>query len=450
MRRVSLALLLAGSAGIPALAQDLYGGIGTRGTELQPDSGLTATISQSLEADSNYDLDDESPGTSYFADTRLQLGIVRSFDDRSIGFGLDTGLRALDQADEDFEFTLASPTSARFDYDQETANTTFDTTLRYRQRRTDFRDDDLLLDQEGEEGETPIIDDLTDQDLQNDTRQHRFDGNIGFEYGTSDPSTYGVRAIATAIDYDDDDTSLVPRRSAQGEVYWALRINPVFSTLVRASYFHYEADNQTETELDVAEFDAGVIYNPDETLRVRGGIGYADRTEEELRGGVRQTTEDEQGIVLRGDFRYILPDFTVLGDGRFTTAAPDPRFSFNLRGNYLLPRGRITGRVYNRFTGSSNTGDEARVTGAGIGFVHDINQVSSFGLDFAVAYQENLDDPDAEDISRGFFTASYTHELTDTVSAEIGYGYRKRIEDPDDADSHRVFVVLGKSFSTGL
>jgi hypothetical protein len=36
------------------------------------------------------------------------------------------------------------------------------------------------------------------------------------------------------------------------------------------------------------------------------------------------------------------------------------------------------------------------------------------------------------------------------VSAEIGYGYRHRIEDPEDANSHRLFLVFGRSFQTGL
>ena len=57
------------------------------------------------------------------------------------------------------------------------------------------------------------------------------------------------------------------------------------------------------------------------------------------------------------------------------------------------------------------------------------------------------DDPD---IDRTDLTASYIHDLTETVSAEIGYGFRSRVEDSEDATSNRVFLVIGKTFETGL
>lgn len=69
---------------------------------------FTATISQGFTVDSNYDLDDSSPGTTYYADTLVGLGYTRSTETQSVSFGLDTGVRALWQAEEDFEFTLAS------------------------------------------------------------------------------------------------------------------------------------------------------------------------------------------------------------------------------------------------------------------------------------------------------------------------------------------------------
>ena len=47
-------------------------------------------------------------------------------------------------------------------------------------------------------------------------------------------------------------------------------------------------------------------------------------------------------------------------------------------------------------------------------------------------------------------TVSYSYDLTEAVSAEIGYSFRHRVEDPDDATSHRVYVVIGRDFVTGL
>jgi hypothetical protein len=105
--------------------------------------------------------------------------------------------------------------------------------------------------------------------------------------------------------------------------------------------------------------------------------------------------------------------------------------------------------VFQNYTGGRG-GDEERVTGASIGLIRDINTVSRVGLDFAYATQANQDDPDEPDIDRTDFTATYAYDFTPAITAELGYGYRNRIEDPEDADSHRLFFVIGRTFETGL
>ena len=70
----------------------------------------------------NYGLDDPSPGTSYYADTRLLLGLLNETPTQTFALGLDTGLRALWEAEEDFDFTFASPSTATLDYGNEWAS----------------------------------------------------------------------------------------------------------------------------------------------------------------------------------------------------------------------------------------------------------------------------------------------------------------------------------------
>ena len=120
-----------------------------------------------------------------------------------------------------------------------------------------------------------------------------------------------------------------------------------------------------------------------------------------------------------------------------------------MRGFYNLPRGRISGRVFQRYGGGQG-GSDSRVTGAGLGFTHELTRVSSLALDASYATQADEDDPDEPDIDRTDFTASYIHSLTETVSAQIGYGFRHRVEDPEDATSNSVFLIIGKTFETGL
>jgi hypothetical protein len=153
--------------------------------------------------------------------------------------------------------------------------------------------------------------------------------------------------------------------------------------------------------------------------------------------------------VVNGTLLYVLPDVTVIVAARCTTAAHDPRLNLNLVGNDALARCSITGRLFNRYNGG-DTGEEIQVTGGGIGIERDINTVSRVGLQFDYAHQNNIDEPNEADIDRTDVTATYAYDITELVTAELGYRFRNRIEDPADADSHRVFFNIARNFETGL
>ena len=55
--------------------------------------------------------------------------------------------------------------------------------------------------------------------------------------------------------------------------------------------------------------------------------------------------------------------------------------------------------------------------------------------------------PAQPDINRTNITAT-SHDLTDTVSADIGYIYSTLSQDPDDAQSNAVFFQIGRTFQT--
>ena len=147
---------------------------------------------------------------------------------------------------------------------------------------------------------------------------------------------------------------------------------------------------------------------------------------------------------------WIRDDFRLVGDARLTTAAPETRLSFNIRGVYDLPRGQLIGRAFNRYTGDSGTGTETRIAGFGLVWERELNTVSAVSFDVAYADQEFLD-LDQENTQRTAFTATYRRDLTPVVSAEVGYRFLNLIEAPDtDADSNRVFFRIGRTFETGL
>jgi opacity protein-like surface antigen len=104
-------------------------------------------------------------------------------------------------------------------------------------------------------------------------------------------------------------------------------------------------------------------------------------------------------------------------------------------------------RAFQTYFGDSS-GDESRFTGAGIGLTREINTVSSLGLDFQVAQQANQDFPAAAEIERFDASMTYSYALTEVVSADLGYRYSQRREDPQDATGNAVFVQIGRTFET--
>jgi hypothetical protein len=442
MRRAAFAALaLTGAAGLPAPAQNLA----DDEVSLQG-STISATISQRFELDSNFGLDDPSRGTSYFTDTRIALGLLNATPTQVFELGLDTGARALDEAEEDFDFSFASPTTASAAYAQEWANAGIEARFRYRQNRVDFERLDFLdPDADG------IIDDPDDIELiEGDTTERRYDANVALALATDAPSSYEFTLTGNRFDYSDEGSDRVPRQTVGGSALWRLQFTPTFAGALLAGYSFYEADDAAETEIRTAEIDAGVILRPSEVLELSGGIGYADRREEELvEDGEREVVADDQGPVLRAGLGYAFQDFEVQANARLSAAAPDTRLSGDLRLIYPLLRGRVDARVFQQYVGGSG-GDEVRVTGAGLGIEREINRVSRIGLDFAAAFRENQDDPTDEDVTRLEAEAVYSRNLTEVVSADLGYRFQSVDEGEDNAESHAVFFEIGRTFRTGL
>ncbi|MBP7003128.1 hypothetical protein [Amaricoccus sp.] len=437
MRRPLLAALgLAAASG--AAAQDVV----TPGSPL-----FTAGISQGFTVDSNYRLDDPNPGTSYYADTRVQLGLLSETQLQTLALGIDTGLRALWEAERDFDLTFASPSTATGDYLREWASGSIDVGLRYRQ--TDVDADRPLADFiDPDTGEIDVPDDL-DQ-LSQDITERRYDATVDLALAQDSPSSYEFSVAATRFDYDEVTNDTTPRDNLTGDALWRLRLTPVLSGAVLASYRYFEADDERNTLVRDADIDVGVIYEPDEVLRLDFGLGYAKyqrRETEGPEGDRRRETIDETGPVVRAAVRYQFEEITLNALARYSNATDGAPFTGNLRATYPLPNGRLTGRIFQNKTGSS-TGNQVRVTGAGIGLLHEINQVSALQLDATAARQVDETAPFRADTTRVSVSAIYSRDITDTVSASLGYRFRSYDREPEEATSNAVFVEIGKSFSS--
>lgn len=428
--RFRLAAAAALAAG-PAVSQEL---------DLPGGPLLTIGLSQSATLDTNFGLEDPRRGNSYFTDTRVSFGVLSETDVQSLGFGFDTGLRALWEADRDFRFTFASPSNANLDYGRDWASGGVDIGLDYTQAEVDADTVD--------EGDLPPG---AQDRLGVDATQYTYRGSLDLELAQDSPSSYTFSARATRIDYDRTSIDRSPRDTAQAEAGWRLRFNDTVSGAVNALYIYYSADNNAQTQVRFGSLDAGVIYEPSEVLRVDLGLGYSHRERREIRApnsdNPQRNTETDSGPAARFALRYAFQDVTVNGELRYTAAADGAPVTGQLRAAYPLPRGVLSGRIFQNKTGAAS-GSEARVSGVGISLDHSLNDLSSLAFDATAAYQVDETAPFEPDITRYSFSAVYSRELTETINASIGYTYRTFDQQPDYATGNIVFIEVGKSFST--
>jgi hypothetical protein len=408
---------------------------------------ITAEIGQSFELDTNLDLDEDSAGTSYFTETRLAFGLLEETDEQSITLGFDTGVRALWPAEDGFEWTFASPTTATAGYAREWASGAFETGFAYRQRRVDFSRD-LLDFLDPDSGVIVVPDDPAE--LEGDATERRYDASFALGLATDAPSSYNFELSANRIDYDEDTTGeLTPRTTLQGSATWTLAITPSFSGALSARGFYYKAENEAETQIRETELDGGIIYNASDVLQLTAGIGVLDRTQEEQAFNTTPAeTEDEIGVSFRTGANYAFDDF-IVNAGLRAASAPDLRFSGNLNVSYPFEGGVVNARAFQSYAGDTG-GDEIRVLGGGIGLQRELDEVTNISFDLAATQRSNEDDPDDPDVRRIDFTTALEYEFTEQISADLGYRYRSVDDDPTEASSHAVFVAVGRTFSTGF
>ena len=80
----------------------------------------------------------------------------------------------------------------------------------------------------------------------------------------------------------------------------------------------------------------------------------------------------------------------------------------------------------------------------------ELRQASRFveQLNASMAVLKRQGTATREDINRLTATATYSYDLTEAVSADIGYRFRSRQQDPTDAQSNAIFFQIGRTFET--
>ena len=276
-----------------------------------------------------------------------------------------------------------------------------------------------------------------------------------------------------------------------------LRLTPVTEGTVDLLAERFERDDPAEFRRDTRRIGFGIRHELTQTLTANARLGYSWIDIREF-DTVRQRRGVDAGLGLdleltRGSLSF---DSRVLttDEGRLTTASltrslpmPNGALSFSAsarrnvdgtrtsftvgrdmdlrrgplsanvglsrspagdwgtigRVNYgeTLPRGSWRVSLLQGFS-IDEANEETRRTLATASFTHIINQSSRINL--GAAYSATPDRDNAR------FTATYSRDVTRDWSMNLGYRYDNRSRDDGQADSHAVFLSIGRSFNTAF
>lgn len=426
---------------------------------------LTFDVSQRLEADSNLDLDETSPGSSTIATTRFNFGVQTDNGVSSLDFGLGLALRGFDVPTRSDNADWDNP-DVRFGYTREGANAFFETRARY------IRSDITFIRPLGDSlGDPDIPDLLADlDDLRGGGLREDRSFSALLELGTASPIGFVIDASYLDRRYEDTTSPDLYdnlRRSIDTEARFT--ISPVTDVYLRLGHERVNEYEAIARKVETTDFAVGVRHEFSEVLRVEAFVGPS-WVREEIAGVVTR----ENGIDGSFDLTHDLPN----GDVGFSFTSDtdedgtNSRLSVNRR--IELPDGELSGSIgvargpggntevigaidYSQLlsvgtigvglerdiTFSDADGDET-LTELSIDYVFPLTDVSSFGVGLSTSRLDNRDTGAEEE--RTNFGLTYSYLLENSWGLNVGYRHRLRDVGMGEANSDVIFVTFSRHF----
>ena len=450
----------AGIAGAAAI------GAAVGGALAQEDGGLVinGSVRFGAEFDDNGLLEEESPGNDQRFTTDLRLGVLSDTPSSTLALSFGASLVEEDLADRTGRSGFVDPfVGLNYATDGADSNISFSGQF----RRTDLSN--RLVDDLG----TDFIEDdliISGGELDRTT--------IGAEasFGLTSPLGATLSYDLSDRNYSDDaDPDLFDRTTQTVRFTGFAQILDNARMRAFVSYRDYEADDDEQTERTTQSYGVGVLYEINPVLTFDGEVSF-DTVEEttDVLGAPVTTENDGLGVdatlsqqLANGTVSFLasreirntgnLSELRVrrsmdLRDGALSFSLgvsavdrEDPVLVGGIDWARELPRGRIS-VAFNR-TEVINDDDETRVrTNASIGYLHDINPVSSFDTRFGLARSELLDTN--EETTNADLTLTYRRQVTQDWDWRLGYrGRYREDEDGDSGTSNTFFTSFGRSFS---
>ena len=390
-RRLSLAAaLLAGTA---AAALGVAGTVGQDGRPARPGQARSGPGPAPHRA-----LSERSPPTATTISTTprrapattptpaLVLGFDRNTATQTFALGLDTGLRALWEAQQNFEFTVASPTGAQHRLHQRWAGRPVRRGVRYRQRQVDFQP----IDTTGSRGRRPRPAARATPASCATTPTSASPG------APARPSSYELRFLGNQLRLQRQQHQQgAPAPRSEGQGTWNLQLNPVFASQVFGSTTLALRRRQRPPTTELAVADRPPASSTSRTRTSRSAAASA--TPQRKRGHRRPTTcathpgQHRPGGPRR--LRYRSGQLHLLRRPALHHRGARIRSSAaTCAASTSCPRGQLSGRVFQSYAGTDSGGQEARVTGVGVGLLHEHQRGLELRLDAAYATQVDVDD----------------------------------------------------------
>jgi hypothetical protein len=431
---------------------------------VEPDFRFTVDLNAGLSVDDNEELEDPSPGTTTRANVGAAFGLINETEVSRLALSVLSEIRygTGPGPDDGLEFRIPLGTLS---YGREGRDSFFDLNGRYFYDRVD---DDVLV--------------FLDQDLNpvdlivdgGDLRRWTFDGRVGF--GAQAPIGFEAGFFYDNRDYIDvTDPDLYDRTGYGVDGVLSFGLTDTLRGRLTASYDMLDEDDATQTETETTTLGFGATYEIDEITVFSGDVAYtnidetffnsvSDVTEGwifdfslqrevsngTVGGGLQRTlteavgrtqlTFDRARELPAGALSYTL-GVSVADDGGET------RFVGGVTYEQDLPTGSLSLSA-NQSTVTSDDEEDTLVTRVALLYNHEINSVSSVGVNFGLGRSEDIGGGGTDADVRANLGVTYRRALTREWDWLVGYEARYSIEDGGDgANGNKVYTLIDRSFS---
>jgi hypothetical protein len=431
-----------------------------------PEPGLRFTIdvNAGFTFDTNEDLTNPSEGDSTRTNIGADFGLVSETDVSRLALALLAEARygTGPGPDDGLEFRIPLATLG---YERDGFDSFANLNGRY---FYDNVDDDVLIF---------LDEDLNPVDLivdGGDLRRWTFDGRVGF--GAAAPIGAEAGFFFDSREYiDTTDPDLYNRAEWGVDGNVNFQITPTFRGRFIAAYSTLDEDDVGDTLTDTTDLGFGGTYDIDAATVFDGNIAYTNieqttfdsfttttegwifdfSLQREVTNGTiggaleRTLTEAAERTQLTFDRAMELPagelDYTL--GASFSETGGETRFIGSITYEQELPTGSFSVSA-NQNTVTSDDEEDTLVTQVLVLYNHDINSVSSVGVNFGLGRSENIGGGASDPNIRGNAGISYRRALTQDWDWVLGYERQYSSEDGGDAATgNQVYTLIDRSFS---